>query len=151
MTIPRKSAPAAKKTGGAAKPATRPARATARPAVKSEPASAVKTTPKPVAKALELAAKPTAAKAPKAAKPDKPKKPKLVRDSFTIPKSEYLVLDELKQRAARLGHPVKKTELLRAGIKALASLPDAGFLAAAQAVPAIKTGRPKASPEKAVA
>src|SRR5437899_10817758 len=78
----------------------------------------------------------------KAEKAAKPKKPKLVRDSFTIPKAEYLVLDELKQRAAKLTRPAKKSELLRAGIKALAVLSDAGFLTALAQVPAIKTGRP---------
>jgi hypothetical protein len=74
--------------------------------------------------------------------PEKTKKPKLVRDSFTIPKAEYLVLDELKQRATKLTRPAKKSELLRAGIKALAALSDAAFLTALQQVPAIKTGRP---------
>ena len=83
-----------------------------------------------------------AASAPQTAKPVKPKKPKLVRDSFTIPKVEYTVLDDLKQRAARLASPAKKSELLRAGIKALAAMPDAAYVAALGAVPAIKTGRP---------
>lgn len=77
------------------------------------------------------------------AKPSKAKKPKLVRDSFTIPKTEYTVLDELKLRAVKLAHPVKKSELLRAGIKALNGLSDAALLAALKAVPSIKTGRPK--------
>ena len=75
---------------------------------------------------------------------EKAKKPKLVRDSFTIPKAEYLVLDDLKQRAAKLTRPAKKSELLRAGIKALAALSDAAFLTALEQVPAIKTGRPAA-------
>ena len=70
------------------------------------------------------------------------KKPKLVRDSFTIPKAEYVVLEELKQRAAKLSQPVKKSELLRAGIKALAAMSDTALRAALQGVPAIKTGRP---------
>lgn len=78
----------------------------------------------------------------KAEKPAKVKKSKLVRDSFTIPKVEYSVLDELKQRAGKLTRPVKKSELLRAGIKALAAMSDAAFLATLKAVPAIKTGRP---------
>ena len=72
----------------------------------------------------------------------KPKKVKLVRDSFTIPKSEYLVLDDLKLRATELKHPVKKGELLRAGIKALAAMTATQFHSALQAVPALKTGRP---------
>ena len=77
------------------------------------------------------------------AKAEKVKKPKLVRDSFTIPKGEYVVLDALKARAAKLAQPAKKSELLRAGIKALAAMNDAALKAALQAVPAIKTGRPK--------
>ena len=72
------------------------------------------------------------------------KKHKLVRDSFTIPKAEYTVLDDLKQRAARLMHGAKKSELLRAGVKALAAMSDTEFLNALKQVPAIKTGRPAA-------
>jgi hypothetical protein len=75
-------------------------------------------------------------------KPVKVKKPKLVRDSFTIPKMEYTVLDDLKARANQLASPAKKSELLRAGIKALSAMSDAALLAALKAVPAIKTGRP---------
>jgi hypothetical protein len=75
-------------------------------------------------------------------KPIKAKKIKLVRDSFTIPKPEYLILDNLKLRAADLKHPVKKSELLRAGIKALAAMTDAHLYLALKEVPALKTGRP---------
>ncbi|MFZ3082148.1 MAG: hypothetical protein WA157_05570 [Rhodoferax ferrireducens] len=94
---------------------------------------ALKRSAKPIAKPIAM---------PKTEKPSKVKKPKLVRDSFTIPKAEYTVLDDLKQRAGKLAHAVKKSELLRAGIKALAAMPDGAFLAALKAVPAIKTGRP---------
>jgi hypothetical protein len=73
----------------------------------------------------------------------KTKKPKLVRDGFTMPKNEYAVLDVLKLRAAKLGRPVKKSELLRAGIKALEAMSDAALTQALDNVPAIKTGRPK--------
>jgi hypothetical protein len=81
----------------------------------------------------------------KAIKVEKTKKPKLVRESFTIPKIEYVVLEALKQRAAQLMRPVKKSELLRAAIKELAALPDAAFLIALDKVPALKTGRPASS------
>ena len=77
-------------------------------------------------------------------KHSKAKKPKLVRDSFTIPKDEYAVIEALKQRANALAQPVKKSELLRAGLKMLAGLSDAALRSALQAVPSIKTGRPKA-------
>lgn len=77
----------------------------------------------------------------------KPKKPKLVRDSFTVPKDEYAAIDALKLRAAQQGHEVKKSELLRAGLKLLNGLDDKQLLAALQAVPSIKTGRPAKTPE----
>jgi hypothetical protein len=93
----------------------------------------------PAKKAASTAKAKPAAAVPKA---EKPKKPKLVRDSFTIPKIEYKVLQDSKDRAAALGRPVKKSEVLRAGLKALAGLDDAAFIAALGAVPALKTGRP---------
>jgi hypothetical protein len=124
--------PIEKKTASA-----KPAPTTAAPArVKPKAKAIVKSVaPKPQAKLLAKAK-------PKAEKPVKEKKPKLVRDSFTIPKPEYSVLDELKLRASKLASPAKKSELLRAGIKALAAMPDTALLAALKAVPAIKTGRP---------
>jgi hypothetical protein len=111
--------------------------------VKATITSAVKPVEKPVLKASV-----TPATLPKADKSAKAKKPKLVRDSFTIPKGEYTVLDELKQRTTRLNSAVKKSELIRAGIKALAAMSDTAFLTALKAVPTIKTGRPtKAKPD----
>lgn len=128
----------------------RPATAKRGPVVRkggSSTRAKVKQASKPVAapKTVKLAKAGKAAQSGKAAKPtkvEKPKKAKLVRDSFTIPKPEYVVLEQLKQRAGKLGAPIKKSELLRAGIKALAAMDSADYLAALAAVPAIKTGRP---------
>jgi hypothetical protein len=78
-----------------------------------------------------------------AVRPAKSHKPKLVRDSFTIPKDEYQVLDTLKGRALGLERHVKKGELIRAGIRALDAMSDRAFLNAVDAVPTLKTGRPK--------
>ncbi len=137
MATAKKKPVTRKQTGGAVKKAAVKKSSTA----PAGPAKTAKTLGKtPIAK--KPASKPAAA--PKAEKPAKPKKPKLVRDSFTIPKAEYVVLDELKQRAGGLARPIKKSELLRAGIKALAAMPDAAFLTALNNVPAIKTGRPAA-------
>ena len=80
-----------------------------------------------------------------AAKPVKAHKPKLVRDSFTMPKDEYQVLDTLKVRALGLEKHVRKSELLRAGIQALSAMNDRAFLKAIGAVPTLKTGRPKSA------
>lgn len=106
-------------------PSKTPIKTVAKPATKPAP----KAISKPVVKTL-------------IEKPIKTKKIKLVRDSFTIPKPEYLMLDNLKLRAADLKNPVKKSELLRAGIKALAAMNDSNLLTALKAVPTLKTGRP---------
>ena len=127
--ITRKTAPS--KTTRVAVPAKAPAAKT------SAPAPASKAVSKPVKAA------PTAKKAPALVEPLPESKPKLVRDSFTMPKAEYTVIEQLKRRALVLERPTKKSELLRAGIKALNALSDAALLAALQAVPIIKTGRPK--------
>ena len=66
-----------------------------------------------------------------------------VRDSFTIPKAEYEVLEGLKDRAANLKRPTKKSELLRAGVVALQGMTDKAFLSVLNGVPSLKTGRPK--------
>jgi hypothetical protein len=122
-----------------AAPAKTASRVTAKaPAAKKRIVAAAK----PVAQALPKSEAPEMNPA-KVEKAEKPKKPKLVRDSYTIPKAEYQAMDALKQRATALGQPPKKSEMLRAGIMALAGLSDAALLAALAAVPAIKTGRPK--------
>ena len=132
------------------------------PAAKTELAQAAKTAvaaaPDVVAPAVPAkvrAKKPKTAPAPAPTKAKakakvatdvaKPAKAKLVRDSFTIPKDEYQALDALKARALGLGQHVKKGELLRAGIQALSAMPDKAFQKAVQAVPTLKTGRPKSN------
>ena len=110
----------------------------------NKPAAKAPATKRTASKAI--VAKPAASK-PVAAKPTKveakPKKPKLVRDSFTIPKDEYAGIDTLKERSVALGRPAKKSELLRAGLMALLALSPNALHAALEAVPTIKTGRPK--------
>ena len=130
--------PAAKKTA-AKKPAVKKTTVTKTAAKKPVVKKAT------VKKAPIKAAAPKPAKPVKVAKPAKVKKPKLVRDSFTIPKDEYVVIDALKTRAGKLGQAIKKSELLRAGVKALAAMSDIQFKAALSNVPTIKTGRPKNS------
>lgn len=114
---------------------------TVKPAVKKQAVTGKVAVKKPAAK-KPLSKAFASPKTVKPVKAEKPKKPKLVRDSFTIPKVEYVVLEALKLRAAKLTRTVKKSELLRAGIKALAAQSDAAFLSALEKVPAIKTGRP---------
>ena len=137
--------PALKKIVKKAAPrAKAPVKKAVKAAVKAVPAKKAVVEPVVLKTVVTAVAKPVvkAVAKPKAAKPVKEKKPKLVRDSFTIPKAEYSVLADLKQRAGKLGSPIKKSELLRAGIKALAAMADSALVAALKAVPAVKTGRP---------
>jgi len=145
---PNKSKPAAP-AKPAASSSSRAAAAKAAAPVKKKAAPASKAAPaKKAAPAQQITAATPAAPAPVAeADKARPKpKQKLVRDSFTIPKNEYLVLEALKSRALSLTQAVKKSELLRAGIAALDALNDAAFLKALDAVPSLKTGRPRRDP-----
>lgn len=75
-------------------------------------------------------------------KKDKPKKIKMIRDSFTMPESDYVKLAELKKKCLEAGVHVKKSELMRAGLLSLSKLTDASLLKAIEQVEVIKTGRP---------
>ncbi len=135
----RKAAAPAKAAGAANKsPAkTAPQRA-ARPAAAPAKHAPVKAVKAPTAKATSKVTAP----AKNEKKKDKPEKVKVVRDSFTIPKSEYAAIAELKKRALAQGSEVKKSELLRAGLMLLAAASDAAFGKALAQVPTLKTGRP---------
>jgi len=71
------------------------------------------------------------------------KKEKVVRDSFTMPKSDYALIAELKESAIKNGLHVKKSELLRAGLRLLAKSNAAQLKRAVATLEKIKTGRPK--------
>ena len=50
---------------------------------------------------------------------------KLMRDSFKMPRRDFELLASLRERSAGLDRPVKKSELLRAGLSSLQKLSDA--------------------------
>lgn len=80
-------------------------------------------------------------------KPKKEKKndakPKVVRDSFTMPQPDYELISALKEKALKAGLHVKKSELLRAGLRALDAFTAAQLKRAVAGLEKIKTGRPK--------
>lgn len=133
VKAPRKSAspaPKRKPVKSAATPVAPTAAPTAPAKAKTSPAKA------PQAKAADKK------KSAAPAKAAKEKKVKVVRDSFTLPKTELLQITEMKKRAMTLGVEVKKSELIRAGLQALAGMADTAFKKAMASVPTIKTGRP---------
>jgi len=107
------------------------------------------TTRKAVTTAVKPAAKkPQAEKASVPAKtvakkPKKEHKEKVVRDSFTMPQSEYRKIADIKEACLQAGLPVKKSEVLRAGLKALCDMNAAQLKRALAGLEKIKTGRPK--------
>ena len=70
------------------------------------------------------------------------KKQKTVRDSFNMPENDYALIGVLKIRAINAAHHVKKSELFRAGLHALAAMKDADFMTALTTLDSVKTGRP---------
>jgi len=130
-----------------AKPKATPAPAAKKVAAPKPVAAAKEVTPslsanKTVSKKMEAPLPATTAKAEKPPKKDKPKKVKMVRDSFTMPDSDYAKLAELKKKCLEAGIHVKKSELLRAGLLSLSKLTSASLIKAVGQVEIIKTGRP---------
>jgi hypothetical protein len=110
------------------------------------------TTKKTAAKASvkKLAAKKAPANSPdksgaKAAPKQIAKKPKkkVVRDSFTMPQSEYSKIAEIKAICLKAKMHVKKSEVLRAGLKLLAEQNATQLKHALGSLEKIKTGRPQ--------
>jgi hypothetical protein len=95
---------------------------------------------------LKVATKKTAiVSAKKATKEIAKPKPKLkvIRDSFTMPQSDYSKIGLLKQALLKSGLQVKKSELLRAGILELEKLSMTQLKKSISQLEQIKTGRPK--------
>lgn len=70
-------------------------------------------------------------------------KTKVVRDSFSMPQADYALIAELKIKVQESGFHVKKSELLRAGLRMLAKANLTQLKRACAEVEKIKTGRPK--------
>lgn len=162
---PQPALPAAGQTAGHPafkSPAQAGARAKAARTRMTAPAKAApegKATPKakvaPKAEAITkaAAARPVQAAQPvkKAEKPSKSAKagkpPKLrskpVRDSFTMPEADFALIATLKARALAARRETKKSELLRAGLHALAAMEQAALVAALGQLEPVKIGRPK--------
>jgi len=141
-SVAKKPAPKAKKA-----PAPAPAKAATKVTAKqpkTKPAAAAK-----AAKPPTVAAPAKTAKTLKVEKESKREAPqKVVRDSFTMPKDDYAMIAVLKKRATEMGLVARKSELLRAGLKALIALNPTQLKTRLAAVEKIKTGRPNKAKSK---
>lgn len=109
---------------------------------KAKPEKASKLEKAPKTKADKHKDKGDKAKAEKQ-KAEKAPKPKMMRDSFTMPEPDYALIAGLKLRCATQGAEVKKSELLRLGLQALARMGDEDLATVVKALDKLKTGRPR--------
>lgn len=108
-----------------------------------------KTTPKPRRAKSAVAIKPVKKTAAPKKSERKHHKQKTIRDSFTMPENEYIVLAALKKKCLKGGIAVKKSELLRAGLQSLAGMSLVTLKKELSKLDEIKIGRPaKASKGK---
>ena len=70
---------------------------------------------------------------------------KVVRDAFTMPAEDHDLFAEIQKKCISLGIVVTKSEIVRAGLKHLSSIPEVNLEEIMKAVPKIKTGRPGAT------
>jgi predicted transcriptional regulator len=111
-------------------------------AVKKAPVKSTLTTPKLPAKKV-TDKKALIAKIEKTQVSPKVKREKLIRDSFTIPESEYVVLSTVKKACLNASIEVRKSDLLRIAIGQLSLMSMAKLTSALNGLTKIQTGRPK--------
>ena len=70
-----------------------------------------------------------------------PKK-RVIRDSFTLPESDYELIKTLKSRYLSLAINVNKSEVIRAGLHALNQMSDPELVSVIESLIRVKTGRP---------
>jgi hypothetical protein len=72
-----------------------------------------------------------------------PETSRVRRDSFTMPDSDYGLIAHLRNRCLKAGVSANKSEVVRAGLVALAAMSDTDLLEIVQRLEKVKTGRPQ--------
>ena len=67
---------------------------------------------------------------------------KVIRDSFTMPETDYGTISRIKTRARRLDFDTNKSEILRAGLAVLDKMPDRELVKVFEGLTKVKPGRP---------
>lgn len=71
-----------------------------------------------------------------------PTKSKVIRDSFSLPKDDYVLIKDLQKRCLGLAQSANKSELVRAGLHALVKMSDTELVKLLGRLEKVKTGRP---------
>jgi hypothetical protein len=66
---------------------------------------------------------------------------RVIRDSFTMPETDYELIGPLKKRCMKAGVGVNKSELLRAGLQALTEMSDRELAQHVDRLVRVKPGR----------
>ena len=74
---------------------------------------------------------------------EKEKREKVVRDSFSMPKSEHAALKELRGTLARKGRIYTKSELVRAAVQLLTALKPAEIIKQVDGLAPVAKGKGK--------
>ncbi|OFZ70244.1 MAG: hypothetical protein A2Z01_05320 [Betaproteobacteria bacterium RBG_16_58_11] len=101
------------KAGAKSKAASTAAKKGAKPVKKPPLKAAATLAAQPPANSIQAKGK------DKKSKPEKKKREKVVRDSYSIPKSQYAQLKTMRTDLAKAGRIASKSELLRAGLALL--------------------------------
>jgi len=67
---------------------------------------------------------------------------KVTRDSFTMPSTNYEKIGQLRAKCLKAGFSVTKSEIIRAGLHALESLPMEHLRKVIESLEKVKPGRP---------
>jgi hypothetical protein len=118
-----------RKEGNSSKTTTKKTLATAK--------EAAKPVLKPASRKAVAMPKPAAKKTKKATKVE------MVRDSFSMPKTEYRKIAEIKEACLKAGLHVKKSAVLLAGLKVLGEMNAAQLKRAMAGLEKVKTAHPK--------
>ncbi|MDD2942719.1 MAG: hypothetical protein PHC51_07120 [bacterium] len=70
-------------------------------------------------------------------------RPKMIRDSFTMPETDYGLFDKIKVDCMKAGITANKSEIIRAGPKALSTMNQTQLREAIGAIDKVKPGRVK--------
>ena len=105
-----------------------------------------------VKKRFEVAEALLEKKTPKTEKPIEPTKTskpkavqeKVIRDTFSLPQTDYKLIDALRKRCLKAETSVTKSEIIRAGLHALSAMNNQELSQTLKSLLKIKAGRPKA-------
>lgn len=73
----------------------------------------------------------------------KPKQEKVIRDTFSLPQTDYKLIDALRKRCLKAETSATKSEIIRAGLHALSAMNNQELSQTLQSLLKIKAGRPK--------